>query len=111
MGDELRRSHNALRYKYREHLTILSYSSNTIKGHLFYLKRFFRYLKEKNIDEITAVTRDTIRDYQTHLYEEINFKGEPNGVVTQNNALKVVKSFFRFLCENDYLVGDPARDI
>lgn len=97
--------------KYRQHLTLLNYSLNTIKGHLFYLKRFFWYLKEKNIDEITAVTKDIIRDYQTHLYEEINFKGEPNSVVTQNNALKVVKSFFCFLGENDYLVGDPAKDI
>jgi len=97
--------------KYRRHLTLLNYSLNTIKGHLFYLKRFFRYLNEKNIDEITAVKKDTIRDYQTYLYEEINFKGEPNSVVTQNNALKVVKSFFRFLGENDYLVGDPAKDI
>jgi integrase/recombinase XerD len=111
MGDELRKPLTDLREKYRQHLTLLNYSLNTIKGHLFYLKRFFRYLKEKNIDEITAVTKETIRDYQTYLYEEINFKGEPNGVVTQNNALKVVKSFFRFLCENDYLVGDPARDI
>jgi integrase/recombinase XerD len=100
-----------LQEKYREHLTLLNYSSGTIKGHLFYLNRFLRYLKEMGIEEITGVTKDTIRNYQTHLYEEINIRGGPNSVSSQNNALQVVKSFFRFLCENDYLVGDPSREI
>jgi len=102
---------DAFREKYKNHLTILNYSANTIKGHIFYLNRFFTYLKENNIEEITSVTKDTNRDYQTSLYEEINKRGEPNSVSTQNNALKVVKSFFRFLCENNYLVSDPAKDI
>lgn len=97
--------------KYQKHLTVLNFAPGTIKGHLFYLNRFFRFLKEKGTGEITAVTRDTIQDYQTRLYEEINYRGEPNSVRTQNNALKVVKSFFRFLAEQGYLVGDPAKDI
>ena len=97
--------------KYQKHLTVLNFAPGTIKGHLFYLNRFFRFLKEKGIEEITAVTKDTIQDYQTHLYEEINYRGEPNSVRSQNNALKVVKSFFRFLAEQGYLVGDPAKDI
>lgn len=100
-----------LKEKYRAHLTILNYAERTVTGHVFYLNRFFKYLKEIHIDGITAIAKDTIRDYQTHLYEEINFKGQPNSVPTQNNNLKVVKSFFRFLCENDYLASNPAKDI
>lgn len=102
---------DSLKAKYREHLTILNYSPNTIKSHLFYLNRFIRFLRDMGIEEITAVAKDTVRDYQAHLFEEINFKGQPNTVRTQNNALKVVKSFFRLLLENDYIVNDPARDI
>jgi len=102
---------NAFAEKYRQHLTILNYAPLTIKGYLFYLNRFIKYLGEINITEIAAVTRDVVRDYQTHLYEAINYKGQPNGVFYQNNNVKVVKSFFRFLKENDYLAGDPAKDI
>src|SRR3972149_10358541 len=102
---------NAFKEKYREHLTILNYSLNTVKGHVFYLNRFFRYLREMGIEEIAAVTKDAARDYQTHLYEEINFKGQPNSVSYQNSNLKAVKSFFRFLCENNYIVSDPSKDI
>ncbi len=101
----------SLAEKYRDHLTILNYAAGTVKGHTFYLNRFFKYLIETSINEITDVTKDTIRDYQTSLYEEINIRGEPNSVSTQNNALKVVKSFFRYLAEENYLVSDPAKDI
>jgi integrase/recombinase XerD len=97
--------------KYRQQLAILNYAPGTIKGHLFFLNRFFKYLTELNITELTAVTRDVARDYQTHLYEELNKKGEPNSVFHQNNNLKAVKAFFRYLCENNYLTGDPAKDI
>lgn len=102
---------DTLKDKYNAHLTVLNYSPNTVKGHLFYLNRFFKYLREMDIEEFTAVTKDAMRDYQAHLFEEINFKGQPNTVRTQNNALKVVKSFFRFLCEENYLAGNPAKDI
>ena len=98
MSDELKKTLTDLKEKYRGHLTLLNYSPNTIKGRLFYLNRFFAYLQALGIEEITAVTKETIRDYQIHLYEEINRKGEPNAIITQNNQLKVVKSFFRFLC-------------
>jgi integrase/recombinase XerD len=97
--------------KYRQHLTILNYAPGTIKGHLFFLNRFIKYLDETGITEIAGVTRDVIRDYQTHLYETINNRGEPNSVFHQNNNMKAVKAFFRFLKENDYLAGDPAKEI
>ncbi len=102
---------NEFARKYCEHLTVLGYAAGTVKAELFFLNRFFKYLGEINVTELAAVTRDIMRDYQVYLYEEINFKGEPNGVAYQNNNLRAVKAFFRFLKENDYLPGDPAKDI
>jgi integrase/recombinase XerD len=101
----------ALKERYREHLAVLNYSPGTIRLHLFYLNRFFLYLENASIPDAPSVTRDTVRDYQRHLFEELNRRGEPNSVRSQNNALKVVRAFFRFLCENDYIVGNPARDV
>lgn len=97
--------------KYQQHLLVLNYSPRTIHGRLLYLNRFLTYLREINITKVTAVTKDTISDYQTHLFEEINSRGEPNSVSTQNSVLGIVKSFFSFLAENDYIVGDPAKKI
>ena len=55
--------------------------------------------------------RTLIQDYQTHLYETVNSRGEPNSVFHQNNTLKAIKGFFRYLAENNYLVSDPSRDV
>jgi integrase/recombinase XerD len=98
--------------RYRDHLITLNYAEKTVKGNLFYLNRFLAWLREIGITELAAVTRYIVSDYQTYLYEEINsHTGEPNSVTYQNRNLLVVKSFFRFLSENDYLVGDPAKNI
>src|SRR5919108_416125 len=97
--------------RFRDHMALRNYSPESIKSYLFYLKRFFLYLAENGTTEIAAVTKETIRDYQTHLFEELNRRGESNSISHQNHALQAVKTFFRFLCEEDYLVADPARDI
>jgi integrase/recombinase XerD len=97
--------------KYCNHLLTLNYAKKTIQSQLLYLNRFLKYLRDMNITEIAAVTKDIIRDYQTHLFEEFNSRGQPNSVFGQNRNMQAVKSFFRFLAENDYIVGDPAKDI
>ena len=96
---------------YRQHLLVLNYSHTTVKGHLFALSRFMRYLAAQEITDITGVAKDTIQSYQTHLYEEINAKGRPNAAASQNNMLKAVKSFFAFLHEQGFIVSDPAKDV
>jgi len=97
--------------KYQRHLVIINYATRTLEGYHQYLGRFKAWLEARGITEIAAVTRDVVQDYQTHLYETINKRGEPNSVFHQNNNMKAVKAFFRFLKENDYLAGDPAKEI
>lgn len=97
--------------KYLEHLGVLNYAKRTIEERRYYLLKFFRFLGQMGVSDIAAVTRDLVRDYQAHLHEEVNEKGESNEVMTQNNGLRVVKLFFRFLREEDYLAQDPSRDV
>lgn len=101
-----------LRDKYRDHLITLNFAKKSVASYVFYLNRFFAWLRENGVSDLAAVTRDIVRDYQTHIFEEINaHTGQPNAVTYQNRALQAVKAFFRFLVENDYLVGDPAKSI
>ena len=93
--------------KYRLHLLTLNYSKGTIKTDFFHIRAFLAWLPV----DVASVTRETIRDYQTHLYEEINTRGQPHSVPYQNGKLKAVKGFFHFLAEEGYLVADPARTI
>ncbi len=102
---------NAFKEKYRQHLTVIRYAADTIKRYIYFLNRFFAWLEAQSVTEIGAVTKDHVQDYQTHLYETVNSRGEPNSVFHQNNTLKAIKGFFRFLAEQNYLVSDPARDV
>jgi integrase/recombinase XerD len=97
--------------EYQKHLTVLNYASGTVRGNLFHLHRFLGFIREGGIHEISGVTKDVIQAYQMDLSERINHRGEPNSVASQNNALKAVRSFFRFLAKEGYLISDPARDI
>jgi integrase/recombinase XerD len=97
--------------KYRTHLLIHNYAPRSIEGLLSYLNRFLAWLGEKGTTDIAAVTKETVRDYQTFLFEQINGRGQPNTVHYQNTKLQAVKSFFMFLAENDYLPTDPSRTI
>jgi len=97
--------------KYHDHLKLKNYSADTLKNYLFYLKHFSVYLRENGIHDIPSVTKDTIRRYQIHLYEKLNRKGSTDTVASQNVALRAIKSFFRFLTEENYLVADPARGV
>lgn len=96
--------------KYKQHLQVINYAERTIEGHVFYLNRFFGWLNQRSIT-ITGVTKGLVSEYQTHLYEQLNRNGDPIGPRTQNHALSIVKIFFRFLRENEYLASDPTRDI
>jgi integrase/recombinase XerD len=97
--------------KYLERLQVLNFAKRTIEGRRYALFKFFRFLGKMGVPDVAAVTRDLVRDYQTHLHEETNDQGEPFSVGTQNNNLKAAKLLFRFLKEEDYLAQDPSRDV
>ena len=97
--------------KYRLNRVILNYAPGTVKGDLFHLKAFFAWLAEQGITDPASVMRETVRDYQTHIFEEVNTRGQPNSVSYQNNKLNSVKGFFHFLAEVGYIISDPARSV
>jgi len=98
--------------KYAQSKKIRNLSEATIKGDIRYLNKFFEYIdKEHSVTQIDRITRDIIYDYQVYQYEKLNKKGKPNSVAEQNNAIKPVKHFFKFLKEYDYLVSNPSSSI
>ncbi len=102
---------NACKEKYRQHLSVLRFAPETVKRYIYFLNRFFAWLEIQGVAEIGRVTKDMVQDYQAHLYETVNSRGEPNSVFHQNNALKAMKSLFRFLVESNCLSSDPTREV
>jgi len=99
---------NDLIERYLQFLRVLNLAETTVAGHSFQLRRFIRYLGDR---DPASATKDVIDSYQIHLYEAINGQGRPNSAASQNNALKAVKSFYAFLHEKGYTACDPAKDV
>jgi integrase/recombinase XerD len=97
--------------KYLDHLAVMNFVPLTIKAHRHLLNRFRMFLSEMGIFEVAKVLPETLGDYQTAVSERVNLKGEPISPFTQNNNLKVVKAFFRFLVEENYLLSNPSRNL
>lgn len=95
--------------KYRTYLQVKNYAVRTVEEYISDINWFMKWLRENKIEQITAVGKETIRDYQTHLYEETNRNDEPNSISRQNRKLAAVKSLFRYLQETDLIISDPTR--
>lgn len=97
--------------RYRQYLEVLNRSLQTIRSYKWHLRKFFAYLLEMDMADIHEVTSKVILDYQKHLFYSENTRGRQDTIRTQNNHLKVVKDFFRFLYEEDYISHNPAKEI
>lgn len=97
--------------KYLDHLAVMNFSPLTIKGHRFLLNRFRAFLEEMGVTEVGKVTPEILSDYQQAVAERVNLKGEPISPFTLNGNVKVVKALFRFLVEENYLLGNPSRNL
>jgi len=82
----------------------LAGSRATAKQYASILTMFSSYLK-KNKLTIDGVNREDITSYLNHLLENEIKKS------TASTILKVIKSFYSFLYENEYIKHNPAKKI
>jgi integrase/recombinase XerD len=73
------------------------------------VKPFRDYLGRLGILDVTAVTRETLKDYQSEIFERLNLKGKPLAVGTRNAFIRGVKQLYGFLVWEGYMAGDPSR--
>ena len=91
--------------KYGQYLVEVKHASdNTIASYMRDLNQFASYLREMNTD-ISAVVRDTICGYVSHLQE----KGK--SVATISRSLASLKSFFAFGVSQSWQETNPVSNI
>jgi integrase/recombinase XerD len=99
-----------------EWLKVSGFTESSQRSYRIYLRKFLSYLKEQKIESLDRVTPKVVYGYQTSLYytpakEGMRNAGKPLSVLTQHNALTVVKTFFKFLIESDKITYDPSSGI
>lgn len=75
------------------------------------IRRFLDYLEKHNIHDIRQVTKKVMNDYSLYLLLYQTNKKKPYNANTRANILINIKSFFEFLCKDNILLTNPARNI
>ena len=86
--------------EYKQDMETLDYSNGTIKNRMYTLKHFLDYIN-KEIPQITVV------DLKAYL----NFKKKSVKTSTINGLISVIKSFFSWLVEEEYIDKNPTKKI
>ena len=96
---------------YFDELRRRNYAARTIEEYGYDLDVMRRFLAEKNIVEVQAITGAALSDYQRWLFYQPTMQGMARSVGTQNKMLAPVKRLFRFLTVEGIIVRDPAKDL
>jgi len=97
--------------RWLEHSAVHGFSADTLKRHESALRRFIEWCDERGITEPQAVTKPMLERYQRHLFYYRKADGKPLGFGSQNVLLAPVKGFFKWLCQQNYLLYNPASEI
>ena len=96
---------------YLEHLAIRNYSAQTLASNANNLRLFAQWCEARGIHSPDVVTKKMLERYQRHQFYARRKDGKPYAFTTQHARLVVVRSFFGWLCRQDFLDANPAADL
>jgi site-specific recombinase XerD len=99
--------------KYLALLQRKGYSQLTIDSYHREIRQFLRSLTTfyPRIATPVEVKREIVTDYQDYLDERRTRADRPLSNKTICIKLTALKTFFRFLCDEDYLLSNPTRNL
>ncbi|MFD2257165.1 site-specific tyrosine recombinase XerC [Luteolibacter algae] len=96
---------------YLENLAVRNYTADTIEGRRDALKVFLLWVVERELLELSEITKPILESYQRHLWRWRKTNGKPLGISTQRSRLGTVKDFFAHLVKQNHLPANPASEL
>lgn len=97
---------------YLRHLSVSrGFAQGTIRGQKNILLHFFKFLTQREITSLAAVTEKLIQKYTLNLYDYRQENGRALSRETIRHRLTVVCLFFRFVVKRGVLLVNPTRNI
>jgi len=95
--------------KFINHIRVKNYSNKTVKEYRRFINLFYKYLNDElHINDLQKVTREMLLGYQQYLFVYISYHKKQLAASSQKTYLGALRSFFKYLSLNDYILFDPA---
>jgi integrase/recombinase XerD len=97
--------------RYLQYLAERHYSPRTIESREVYLRYFVEWCDERGLGRPQDITKPMIERYQRYLFVYRKKDGEPLTARSQNVRVIPIRSWFKWLSRQNYLLYNPAADI
>ena len=102
---------SALLSAFLSYLAVTGATERSVTSRRITLSAFLRWCHERDLVRPGQVTRPVLQAYQRHLFHHRKENGEPISLRSQTARLQAVRAFFRWLCRESYLLGNPASEL
>ncbi|GLS24606.1 site-specific tyrosine recombinase XerC [Marinibactrum halimedae] len=96
---------------YLEWNRVKGYSEETNKRKDSNLRRFILWCDERGLSHPGEVTKPILERYQRYLFYLRQDNGEPLSYASQNIYLSTVRSFFKWLTQENHIPSNPASEV
>jgi integrase/recombinase XerD len=97
--------------RYLQYLAERHYSPRTIDSREVYLRYFVAWCDERGLGRPQEITKPMIERYQRYLFVYRKKDGDPLTARSQNVRVIPIRSWFKWLARQNYLLYNPAADI
>lgn len=96
---------------YLESRLINNYSSETNRRYDSNIRKLIVWCDERGINDPRGITKPILERYKKYLYYSRKKNGEPMSFSGQSAILCSIKTFFKWLTQNNYLLYNPASEL
>lgn len=98
-------------FKFLDWAIVKNISKDTVKRRRMALKKFIHWCHERDLQQPQEITKPILERYQRHLYYYRKEDGQPLTFGSQHAMLSPIKSFFKWLTQENYLLYNPASEL
>jgi integrase/recombinase XerD len=97
-----------------QHLTWLAmhnYSDTTVATRRTTIGYFLDWCADRALEDPASITRPVLESYQRMLFQHRKDNGQPLTFRTQNQRLRAIKGFFKWLTRENHILHNPASEL
>lgn len=97
--------------EYLNWMQVKNYSPYTTRNRRIHLEFFLAWCGDRGLGEPGEITRPILERYQRYLFYYRKKNGQPLSVRTQHACLIPLRTWFRWMARQNYILHNPASDL